>query len=124
MLTSNGAVAAEIQREIKKVGLAKSGWKLAAEKLRVKLPAWVMRHDGEGYFLARKTGSVPFIEFANEVDYAGKNALEDRVMEMSRAFALKQFEKSIAYYWGQVMAGKGAALRAKLQKDTFEVVAV
>ncbi len=122
MVSKPDVIAAEIAKWKKNVGIAKSGWKKAAGPLKVKLPAWVNRHGGEGYFLSRRQGDKPFIEFANEVDYAGKNALEDRVMSLSREFAQKQFIKSLDVYWRYVMAGKGKEARAKLQKDTFEAV--
>lgn len=124
LVSKPNSIAPEIAKWTKMVGLAKSGWKKAAKALRVTLPAWVNRHEGEGYFLCRKQGDRPFIEFANEVDYAGKNALEDRVMSLSREFAQKQFIKSLDVYWKYVMAGKGATARAKLQKDTFEAALV
>lgn len=120
------ATSGELERYIEKqkanVGFAKSGWKTAAGPLRVKLPAWVMRHNGSGVFLARKIGDRPFIEFGNSVDYANKNSRQDKVMESAGQFAQRQFAKSIAVYFNEIARGNSAKLRAKLQKDTFEAI--
>lgn len=122
LVAESGSVHAYLADNLKKVGIAKAGWKRAAAALRVKLPAWVMRHSAPGTFRSQMTGDRPSIEFGNPVKHANANGPDDKVMSASRVFAAKQFQKSLAVYFKEIQRGNAARLRAKVQKDAFEAI--
>ena len=122
LVTGRGAIAQYTKQAMSQVGIAKSGWKRAAGPLKVKLPAWVMRHDGKGHFKGITNRDNPVIEFGNAVGFANKNAREDAVMKYSGQFAQRQMQKSLAVYFKSLQAGKASELRSKVQKDTFEAM--
>lgn len=122
LVLNEGAIRAYQSKALGQVGIAKSGWKRAAGPLRVKLPAWVMRHDGRGHFKGIVDRDKPTIEFGNAVGFANKNAREDAVMQHSGAFAQRQMAKMLTIYFKALQSGNGSALRAKVQKDTFEAM--
>lgn len=79
------------------VGLAKSGWKLAAMNLGLKLPPWITKHNGQGVFSKANKSRWPEITLGNGVAYiqaAGselnimREAMRQRLILMERQFKI------------------------------------
>lgn len=85
-----------------RVGLLASGWNTAAQKLGVKLPAWVMRHGTtRGQYVMVSTSRLTRIEVSNAVPFVGEVrglerrmnwAIKNQVQKMDRKadFLLRQ----------------------------------
>ena len=75
--------ASDLRRYIaskkKMVGFLASGWKAAATKLGVSLPAWVTRHSGSGGGVIKSTAASIEVTATNSVRNAPKLDMERRV---------------------------------------------
>ncbi len=75
--------AADLRRYIaskkKMVGFLASGWKAAATKLGISLPAWVTRHAGSGGGVIKSTAASIEVTATNSVRNAPKLDMERRV---------------------------------------------
>lgn len=79
--------AGDLARLIKKrkgmVGLLASGWRTAAQKFGVKLPAWITRHTGDGSASERSDAASVEVVATNSVGYADRAANMDKIVQAS-----------------------------------------
>lgn len=79
--------AGDLARLIKKrkgmVGFLASGWRTAAQKFGVKLPAWITRHTGDGSASERSDAASVEVVATNSVGYADKAANMDKIVQAS-----------------------------------------
>ena len=79
--------AGDLARLIKKrkgmVGFLASGWRTAAQKFGVKLPAWITRHTGDGSASERSDAASVEVVATNSVGYADKAANMDKIVQVS-----------------------------------------
>lgn len=68
-----------IREKQRRVGFLAAGWKAAAEKLKVNLPAWIKRHSAPGSAKISMTSMVVEVEARNFVSYKEFQDLERRV---------------------------------------------
>jgi hypothetical protein len=75
--------ASDLRRYIaakkKMVGFLASGWRSAAAKLGVSLPAWISRHSGSGGGMIKSTSTAIEVTATNSVRNAPKLDMERRV---------------------------------------------
>ena len=119
---SKSAQDAYTKMVLAKVGWMKGGWNTAANKLGVRVPAWVKRHaNAPGSFTGIKDRVRPEIEFGNEV-----KAIDDRyyeVMLQSSGYqAFKLIQKQTEFYMKELGRGNGDKMRARAQAQTREVL--
>ena len=91
--------ASDLKRYIaskkKMVGFLASGWKAAAEKLGVPVPAWVARHSAAGVGVVRSSAVMIEVSATNQVVGAPRLDMERRVqsaMNSQAAAMMRQVE--------------------------------
>lgn len=105
-----------------RVGWMKGGWNKAAEKLGVRVPAWIRRHQNSpGKFIGITDRSRPSIEFHNNVEAIGDRHYKNLV-EYSAAFAYRSLEKEVRYYLNEIGRGNRRKMLAKVQSTAKEAV--
>lgn len=72
MVVSKAAMSRFEKHLFSKLGMAASGWNMAAAKLGVKPPAFIWRHGGSGGFQVLVTDQSIRIKMSNRVDFAAK----------------------------------------------------
>jgi len=80
------------------VGFLASGWKAAARKLNVPLPAWIDRHSAPGSQDVRSTATEISVTATNQVEGAPRLDMERRVQSAldSQAAAMERRVKHAA----------------------------
>lgn len=112
---------AYIEQQLRQVGRAKSGWKMAAKRLKVRLPAWVNRHSEPGIFQGIKDKSKPTIVVANPVPYVQYIATrKGNMIAGMEQWYRDMMVKELDYYHRQVNSGATTLhkLREKVKRDS------
>ena len=65
------------------VGFLASGWRTAASKFGVKLPAWITRHAGQGSAKEKSDAASVEVVATNSVGYADRAANMDKIVQAS-----------------------------------------
>lgn len=92
------------------VGFLAAGWNAAAQKLGVKLPAWVKRHGSKfGEHRITETPTRVSIELSNVVGFVGDVKAYDRRVQMAVNYQAKKMQRQC-----------NALLRKRLRKAGFK----
>lgn len=94
-------------RKVLHVGMAKSGWRIAAKALRLGLPNWVRRHAGSGIFQRSGEKGSPVIALGNAVPYIQASGQELGIMQWAWRNRLRNLPKQVE-----------ATLKAQLRQYT------
>ena len=78
-----GDLARLIKTKKAMVGYLASGWRTAAQKFGVKLPAWITRHTGQGSAREKSDAASVEVVATNSVGYADRAANMDKIVQAS-----------------------------------------
>ncbi len=78
-----GDLARLIRSKKAMVGFLASGWRAAATKFGVNLPAWIKRHTGHGSAREKSDAASVEVVATNSVGYADRAANMDRIVQVS-----------------------------------------
>ena len=78
-----GDLARLIKTKKAMVGFLASGWRTAAQKFGVKLPAWITRHTGQGSAKEKSDAASVEVVATNSVGYADRAANMDKIVQAS-----------------------------------------
>ncbi len=78
-----GDLARLIKAKKAMVGFLASGWRTAASKFGVKLPAWITRHSGQGSAREKSDAASVEVVATNSVGYADRAANMDKIVQAS-----------------------------------------
>lgn len=78
-----GDLARLIKAKKAMVGYLASGWRAAAQKFGVKLPAWITRHTGQGSAKEKSDAASVEVVATNSVGYADRAANMDKIVQAS-----------------------------------------
>ena len=78
-----GDLARLIKTKKAMVGFLASGWRTAASKFGVKLPAWITRHTGQGSAKEKSDAASVEVVATNSVGYADRAANMDKIVQAS-----------------------------------------
>lgn len=98
MLVSTSAKNAWLKHQWSKIGRAKAGWIVAAEKTGYlnRLPTWVRRHtQSPGSAIEIKSDTFKGWEIANEVEHANNHQVAPRVMQHALNYQANQMMKQL-----------------------------
>jgi len=101
-------LAAYKKKIIAHVGLLASGWNAAAEKLGVKLPAWVRRHGtGHGSVQVKTDGFNISITVNNEVKFVGDVKDYDRRVEWAFKNQIRKMDREADFLMRKAIRAAG-----------------
>jgi hypothetical protein len=89
-------LTAYIRDRKKKVGILMSGWKPAAERMGVSMPAWARRHSGPGHITIKQGQNGISLIAENSVSYGRTIRDIDRRLAWAVAFQRNKTERQLA----------------------------
>jgi hypothetical protein len=110
-VTTEAKKAAYIKKAIKLVGKQAAGWKAAAIKLGAKLPAWITRHNREGFIKYTQQRSRGVLELGNSGIYASARPTLERRLKAVLAKRAGAIDRRVKYYLKQNAKASGFGVR-------------
>lgn len=98
-------------RKISHVGLAKSGWALAARNLKLGLPKWIKSHAGQGIFQRIGDAIKPGVIVGNAVPFIQGTGMELGIMKWAFNNRLRNLPKQIERTLKAQMKKAGATVK-------------
>ena len=103
----NSDLLALQRRLLARVGWLAAGWHRAAQKLGVKLPAWVSRHSGKGSIVVSQSATRFRITVANEVTFIGNVKELDRRIQAAIDYQGNAMRRQAEYLLKKSLAKTG-----------------
>lgn len=107
IVVNAGSIEKLVSRKVKHVGMAKSGWRVAADALGFKMPAWIRKMTGSGIFQRTGSADSPVIGIGNAVPYIQGSGQELGIMQWAWRNRLRNLPKQVE-----------ATLKAQLKQYT------
>ena len=104
-----GDLARLIKTKKAMVGFLASGWRTAAQKFGVKLPAWITRHTGQGSAKEKSDAASVEVVATNSVGYADRAANMDKIVQASLDAQAGNMRRQVENYFAK--AAKRAGFR-------------
>jgi hypothetical protein len=101
MVIPEETFAAYLKEQQAKVGYLLSGWRVAANKLGVAIPAWVANADAPSTVIVSVTEDRLYIKATNEISWASVRITKDRVQ-----YAIDQQAAKMDRQWKQWMENR------------------